>query len=171
MVALIASIVYSFPMKQQGWDRPLRRSQLDRILAVVGKAFDTPRPRRGWIREIRDSLGMSARQLGARVGVSQSTLAVFERREVEGTITLQSLERVAEALDCRLVYAFVPRESLDAMVRHRALQVASGIVDGVAHTMRLEDQSESPQGRRQRIEQEADHLVQVHLRQLWDEPA
>lgn len=170
-VATSVPMIYDSMMKQQEWDRLLRRTQLDRILGVVGKAFEAPRPRRGWIREIRESLGMSARQLGARIGVTQSTLAVFERREVEGTITLHSLERIAAALDCRFVYALVPHESLEQMVQHRAHQLAEGIVDGVAHTMRLENQSEDIQTRRQRIEQEAEHLLQARLRSLWDKPA
>ena len=156
-------------MKQLHWDRSLRRKQLDRVLGHVGKTFESPRPQRGWIREIRESLGMSARQLGARIGVSQPTVAEFEKREVGRTITLGSLERVAAALDCRLVYAFVPQESLDKMVKNRARQVAIRTLEGVEHTMRLEDQTNVGVGRRQRIEHEAELLLRTRLRELWDE--
>lgn len=158
-------------MKEQPWDRALRRKQLDRTLGHVGQSLESPRPQRGWIREIRESLGMSARQLGARIGVSQPTVSEFEKREVAGTITLGSLERVAAALDCRLVYALVPLESLDEMLRNRARQVAIQTLEGVEHSMRLEDQANDGLGRRLRIEQEADMLLRTRLRELWDETA
>ena len=158
-------------MKEQQWDRTLRRKQLDRTLGRVAKAFESPRPRRGWIREIRESLGMSARQLGSRIGVSQPTVAEFEKREVGGAITLGTLERVASALDCRLVYALVPRGSLDEMVKTRARLVAIRTLEGVEHTMRLEDQASVGLERRLRIEHEAEVLLRSRLRELWDETA
>jgi predicted DNA-binding mobile mystery protein A len=157
-------------MRGRSWDKALRREQLDRALQAWRTAAGQARPKRGWIRELREALGMSARQLAERMRVTQPSVADFERREAQGTITLASLERAAEALGCRFVYAFVPDESLETMVRARAERVAARIVDGVEHTMRLEDQATTGV-RERRIAEEADLLVRTRLGELWDEPA
>ncbi|WP_353953181.1 mobile mystery protein A [Knoellia sp. S7-12] len=99
------------------------------------------RPFGGWIRAIREALGMRAEDLATRMGVSQSSLTRLEKSERAGTIGLDALTRAADALDCDLVYALVPRRPLHEIVgdqaRHRALQR----VNRVAHTMALEDQA------------------------------
>ncbi len=63
---------------------------------------------------------MTAAQLGSRIGVSQQRALAMEGAETRGSLTLASLARAAEALDCRLVYALVPRRSLDNLVEERA---------------------------------------------------
>src|SRR5262245_27532719 len=71
------------------------------------------RPPRGWVRAIRDALGMSSRQLANRMGQSQPAVTKLERSEASGGARLDSLRRAADALDCDLVYALVPRTSLE----------------------------------------------------------
>ena len=88
------------------------RRALDRVLSPY-RALTHHRPPRGWARAIRDAFGMTAGQLGARMGVTQPTIQKLERSEQEGTIQLGSLRRLAEALDCELVYVFVPRQRLE----------------------------------------------------------
>ncbi len=74
------------------------------------------RPSRGWLKAIREALGMTTAQLGQRLGVVQSRVVAIEQAEAKGTVTLNSLEKAAQALDCRLVYALVPRQSLEDAV-------------------------------------------------------
>jgi len=83
---------------------------------------------------------MSAAQLAPRLGLTRQAVVALERSELEGGIRLASLRRVAEALDCRLVYAFVPNTSLDEVVRRRAGEVAASEIDRVDQTMLLEAQ-------------------------------
>lgn len=68
------------------------------------------RPPTGWLRAIRETSGVSAGELGRRLGVSRQLPLQFERAEATDTITLKSLRAVAAALDCDLVYALVPRD-------------------------------------------------------------
>ncbi len=82
------------------------------------------RPARGWIRAIRDALGMSSRQLATRMGQSQPAVSQLEHSEVDDRITLATLRRAADALECDLVYALVPRTTLDDTVRRRARSLA-----------------------------------------------
>ena len=108
------------------------------------------RPPKGWIRTIREALGMSAAQLARRVGVSQPVVTTIEASEVAGTVKLATLERMATALNCRLVYALLPYEPLEDMARKRALDVAEQHLSRVEHSMRLENQAVTDKSERQR---------------------
>lgn len=145
------------------------RQQLDANLQAI-KAVGISVPRTGWIRTVRDALGMTAAQLGSRVGVTQPTLAGFERAETDRTITLRSLSEIAEALGCRLVYAFVPEESLEAMMRLQARQSAAQILRPVAHSMALEGQTPPATAISADIENLANDLVENSPRRIWDHP-
>lgn len=98
------------------------------------------RPTLGWIRTIREALQMPQRELARRLGVSQPSVQALERREVSGSITLETLERAADALGCDLVYAMVPRRSLEDVLHEQAEKVARIHWRAVEQTMALEDQ-------------------------------
>lgn len=150
-------------------ERWLARERLDGRFSKMGPVSQFARPTRGWIRAIRDALGMSATQLAARLGVSQPRVVALEKGEVEDTLTLQSLQKAAHALDCTLVYALVPNRPLEAMVRAEAERIASERLATVEQTMRLEDQAVgSPEGARQR-ERLIEQLVRTETRRLWEQ--
>jgi predicted DNA-binding mobile mystery protein A len=116
----------------------LARHALDERLAPWRSL--APAPVRGWIRAIRESIGMSAADLATRLGTTRQAVAQLEKSEVDGSIRLDSLRRVAEALDSTLVYALVPNKSLEEIVERRAHALASEEAERVRHTMLLEDQ-------------------------------
>jgi predicted DNA-binding mobile mystery protein A len=116
------------------------RRALDRALSPY-RALTQNRPPRGWARAIRDAFGMTAGQLGARMGITQPTIQKLERSEQEGTIQLASLRRLAEALGCELVYAFVPRQPLEQTYETAARAVARRELGAINHSMALEDQA------------------------------
>ncbi|MCY4379447.1 MAG: mobile mystery protein A [Candidatus Dadabacteria bacterium] len=125
------------------------------------------RPSGGWIRAVRTSLGMSVRQMAERIGIAQQSAARLEKNETNDAITLKSLRKAAEALDCRLVYAFVPNDgSLRNIVRKRALRKARDIVAPVDHSMMLEAQDVGD--RQEKTAQIADELVRNPAISLWD---
>jgi len=68
------------------------------------------RPERGWIRTIRDALGVSGPRLARKLGVSKQRISALEKAEIEGRASLNSIRQAAEVLDCDLVYALVPRK-------------------------------------------------------------
>jgi predicted DNA-binding mobile mystery protein A len=133
------------------------RRALDRVLAPY-RAMSHSRPPRGWTRAIRDALGMTAGQLGARMGVSQPTIQKLERSEQEGTIQVSSLRRLAEALDCELVYVFVPQQPLEQRYEAAARAVADRRLAAINHTMALENQAADGEA--------GDHLRQFILDEL-----
>lgn len=140
------------------------RRRLDARLTRIKEVTPDPPPHRGWIRAIRQALGMSTTELAARMGVTQSRVSVIEQGETRGTIKLETLRRAASALDCELVYALVPRTSLSEAVRSQARRKAAGHLRNVQHHMRLEDQAVTGTGEDE-LEDVARELID--RRGLW----
>lgn len=89
--------------------RTLRLRQVSSTLAVFNKARGMARPQHGWLRAVREALGMSLEAVGSKLQLAKQTAQHFELAEAKGTITLQSLQRAAAALGCELLYAIVPK--------------------------------------------------------------
>jgi predicted DNA-binding mobile mystery protein A len=142
---------------------------LDKRFAALRPLAKNPRPPKGWLRAVRDALGMTTAQFARRLGVSQPRIIELEQSEVSGSVTLHTLQRAAEALGCRLVYALVPERPLAETVQERAELVAERQLTSVEHTMRLEDQA--VEGRKAGKELRR-RLIEELLRRparLWDE--
>lgn len=121
--------------------RHLRAQQIDRMVLPL-RSIKLPRPAKGWIRALREAMGLSFTDLGERLNASRSLAAQQEKAEIEDRITLKSLRTCADALDCDLVYAFVPRgPSVDDTLAARERAAASKTVRRVEHSMALEDQA------------------------------
>lgn len=149
-------------------ERAAARRQLDKRLNMLrNPSIFAQRPPRGWIKAIREAVGMTTGQLGQRIGVGQSRAVDIEKGEVTGSITLDTLERAARALDCELVYALVPRESLEAMVEDRASALAKRRVKSARHTMALEDQGLDEADEREQAKQLAKNLAEQSGSALW----
>lgn len=121
----------------------LRLEQTDRALAAFAPLSGKPAPRGGWLKAVRESLGLSLRAQAARVGMSAPSLFKAEAAEAEGRISLAQLRKLAEGLDCELVYGLVPRRPLGEMVEAQADKLAREAVMGVTHSMALEEQRPS----------------------------
>jgi predicted DNA-binding mobile mystery protein A len=95
---------------------------------------------------------MSTAQLGKRIGKRKQSVEDWEDAEVDGSIQLRTLRQAAEALECRLVYALVPKTSLTDAVQSRARKIATHDLKRVAHTMKLEAQETSDADFEERVE-------------------
>jgi predicted DNA-binding mobile mystery protein A len=121
------------------------REILDRRLTALKPVEQYAPPRSGWIRAVRDALGMTAADLAIRMGISGASIRSYEDKEATGGIRLSSLQRAAEAMDCTLVYAFVPKSSLEETVQRQARTVLDQQMKRVRQTMTLEAQeSDAP---------------------------
>ena len=140
------------------------RRHLDQRLDGIGDQIG-PRPAKGWLRAMREALGMSTSEMASRMGVSQSRISQIERAEVDGSIRFSTLERAAEALNCSVQYVLVPNEPLEVSVRRQARVQAAAGVAAVTHTMRLEDQAPSDDTVAEQVDALADELVDK--RGLW----
>ncbi|PYT32349.1 MAG: mobile mystery protein A [Acidobacteria bacterium] len=141
------------------------RLRLDERFKELGPAKRYASPVRGWIKAIREALGMSTAQLAKRLGIKQPSVFELEQSEAKGTIELATLRRVAEALDCTLVYALVPNKSLEAIVSDRARAFARRRREPVEHSMLLEDQKVTAKD----TEAGLDEIVrETNPRLFWD---
>lgn len=122
--------------------RSLRLTQMDRALEPFRAAAKSPRPPKGWLRAIREALGVSGSEIARTLKTSRQLPVQLEKAEAEDRITLKSLRTAANALGCDLVYALVPRaNSLRELAEQRARTHAKEHVLGVEHSMALEDQA------------------------------
>lgn len=143
------------------------RSNLDERFQALGPVNRFAPPVRGWIKAIRQALGMSSAQLAQRLRVKQPSVIALEQSEVKGTMELATLRRVAAALDCTLVYALLPNKPLEVMVRGQALTFARRRLEPVEHSMLLEDQKVTAKAKDS--EARLDELVrETNPRLFWD---
>jgi predicted DNA-binding mobile mystery protein A len=109
---------------------------------------------------------MSTAQLAKRLGIKQPSVVAIEQSEAKGTIELATLRRVAEALDCTLVYALIPNQPLEATVRDRARMFARRRLEPIEHSMLLEDQNVKPRDAEASLDE---ILRETNPRLFWDE--
>jgi predicted DNA-binding mobile mystery protein A len=147
----------------------LSATQIDRKLPRLREGADliaASAPSIGWIKPLRQSLGLTAAAFGRRLGITQQSADEIERSERAGTITVASLRRAAAALDCDFVYAIVPRRKIRDTIATRARELAKERIAPIAHSMRLEAQGVSDNALAEQVEELARDLER-RPRDLW----
>jgi len=147
----------------------LAREQLDQTLKKFLPLKTVVPPRKGWIRAIRDVLGMTGEQLAERLHANKQRVSRIEQDEKFGKVTLKTLRNVAEALDCEFVYGFVPKESLEKTVRNQARFVAKKRMSRSNQMMRLEKQELSNAEKEKATESLIGDIISTMPKSLWDE--
>ena len=147
--------------------RDLQLHQMDALLETWSAAKLSARPRAGWVRAIRESLGMSSAAFARRLGMTPAGVRKLESAEASDSITLASLRKLAQTLDCELQYALVPRTSLVQQVKDRAETVARERLRPIAHSMALEDQAVQGQQNKLQLELAIKDLIEGSRRELW----
>ncbi|MDF9787523.1 mobile mystery protein A [Polynucleobacter sphagniphilus] len=125
------------------------------------------RPGNGWVKAIRESLGMSASALARKLGVMPHSIAKLEKAEADEKITLASLRKLASALDCELQYALVPRKSLEEILEDRAITIARERLRPISHSMSLENQSVDQSASEKQLQLLAKEILDGPRRNLW----
>lgn len=156
-------------MSDRGRSAAYARKQLDRRLAALRDTGALARPQKGWLKAIRDALGMTMRQMAVRARISQPSVAAWEKSEAHESITLGKLREAAEALDCELVYALVPRKPLQDMVEERARLLADSQLARTHHTMSLENQAVSGKALTEERDRIVTELLAGNPGQLWED--
>ena len=143
--------------------------QVDKKLLAFQSLTDQSIPSKGWVNTIRTALKMSLRQLGSRVNATAQHIKQLENREANGTLSINSLKEVANALDMQLVYGFVSKhQSLEQMIENRAKELATEIVMRTHNTMTLEDQQNTNERIEKAIAQKTEEIKYLMPRNLWE---
>jgi predicted DNA-binding mobile mystery protein A len=147
----------------------LARQQLDETLKRFKPIAELAPPPKGWVRAIRDALGMTGKQLAVRLNTNKQRISRIEQDEKLGKVTINTLRNVAEAMDCIFVYGFVPRDSLEQTVRNRAQSVAKKRMARSDQTMRLEKQELSDKEKQKAFKSLVEDITSSMPKSLWDE--
>jgi len=118
---------------------------------------------------IREALGMSTKQLGKRVGIDQSRISRIENAEIESDLKLSSLKKIADGLNMKFVYGFVPEGSLEDLVREQAKKIALKRMAKVSHTMRLEEQELSEDQKQKVLDDLIQKIMIEEPKDFWDQ--
>ena len=122
------------------------------------------RPQQGWLKTIREFLGMTTTQLAKRLEISQPRIVAMEKNE--RNIKISTMERIADVLNCDFSYAFVPRENIDDIIYNQAKKKAQKILDKVNKNMGLENQLAKTDDLLKDIIEE---FLDGNISRLWDE--
>jgi predicted DNA-binding mobile mystery protein A len=149
--------------------KSLQIQQLNsKMLAFTSLQKIAPPPT-GWIKAIRNAIGMSMLQMGKRLSITKQSVQDIERREKDGSISIKALREAARALDMQLVYGFVPNDgSLEQLIDRKAKELATQIVQRTSNSMKLEDQENSKQRIEKAIEERATIIKNEMPKTLWD---
>lgn len=146
----------------------LKRMQLADALRSYPAPEAATSPHGGWVRAIREALGMTQAQLGGRAGISRQSVQDMEQAEAERRITLESLDRLARAMGCRVVMSVMPEKgTLDDLRRQRAEELADALVKSTDHSMKLEAQGVTTLERERQRKLLVESLLSGSARKLW----
>ena len=126
-------------------------------------------PKEGWIRVVRKAFGMSGAQLAKRLGVTRAAVSNKELAELSGSITIKKMHQLAEALNCRFVYAVVPQASVQSIIDNRAREKALSIVQKANQQMALEDQSLSKSQIASEIDRVQEEILRNFDSEFWND--
>ena len=143
--------------------------QLDQKLKPFQKTEMVLVPDKGWIKIIRTTLNMTMAQLGAKLGVTKQGIKRIEESEAKGSISINSLKEVGDALDLKLVYGFVPKDgTINNLINNKAQTLARKIVLRTNQNMKLEDQGISEEKIKQSVIDLATEIKREMRKSLWE---
>ena len=143
--------------------------QLEERLEKLREIAALEAPGEGWIRTLRQALGMTTEQLAKRMGVTRQAVLQLEAAEQNRTSTWTSLRKAAESMDCEVVYAVVPRGSLNQVLLRQGRKQAERHVQRISHSMKLDAHVVGPAEQERQVEELATHLATERSRALWAE--
>ncbi len=143
-----------------------KRRILDQKLSPYSKINFTI-PKNGWIKAIREALGMTTTQLGERMNVAASNITILENREMTKTTSLETMDRAATAMGCKFVYALIPDSTLEVVVQMQARKSAKALIQEIHHHMKLEKQKVNPEVEKDQINELAEEIITKMDSRLW----
>lgn len=143
--------------------------QLDKKLEPFQKAKLVLVPSKGWINTIRTTLNMTMAQLGTKLNITRQGVKHLEESESKGSISINSLKEVGEALDLKFVYGFVPKNgTFENLINLKAEKLARKIVLRTNQNMKLENQGIGDEKINKTIRELASEIKREMRKSLWE---
>ncbi|CAO4848222.1 MAG: hypothetical protein CNLJKLNK_01418 [Holosporales bacterium] len=140
--------------------------QLDEKLKNF-KVLKDIHPKQGWCKYIRTVLNLPATKLAKFIGITQPSIMKMEENEQNKKITLETLEKLANAMGCDLVYAFVPKKSFDHFIETKQKEAMKKFFNETHHTMMLENQELDQKSLKIQKEIYEKSISSESLKKLW----
>ncbi len=148
------------------------RDKVNQAVSQFGSLSMLPNhglPKEGWLRTVRTALGMSGTQLAKKLGVTKARVSKAEQDEPHGSVTLKTMHTMAEAMGCKFVYAIVPKQNVEDVIKERAIKKASTQVKTASTHMALEAQSLSKEQLEFEIERIAAQIMDKMPSDFWND--
>lgn len=123
----------------------------------------------GWLKTVRKSIGMSGSQLANRLGVTKGRVSQAESAELTGSATLKSMQSMAQAMNCRFVYAVIPEKEIERVIRDQATLKAREQIKAASTQMALEAQALSSEQLTFEIDRLACEIIEKMPSDLWND--
>jgi len=136
-------------------------------VAIQNKEWGIPKS--GWIALVREALGMSAAKLARRQKVTDAHMRFFEKSELKGTATINTMKKNAEAMNCKFVYAIVPNGSIEEIIEKQAYKKAKTLIEKVNVNMALEDQAITDGQSNARLKELVEELIANQPKDFWED--
>ena len=148
----------------------IAREQLDQNIQRLQPLKNINVPLKGWIKAVRESIGMTSTQLAKRLGVSQPRVTQIEKEEINGSLTINMMRKVAEALNCNYYYSILPlEENLETLLRIRVTLIVKKKYENVKHTMKLEAQGLDEFSMNKEIEHAVKEIMRELPKTIWED--
>ncbi|MEM9580743.1 MAG: mobile mystery protein A [Pseudomonadota bacterium] len=146
------------------------RKQYVQIINRTAQQLDNlKQPSEGWLSALRKALGMSGAEVAARAGVTRAAIFQAERNERNGAITIKQMQKLADTMGGRFVYAIVPQGArVEDIIRDQARKKAEARIKRASAHMALELQSLTKKQTKQRIEDLASQLTRDMPPDFWE---
>ncbi|MEH6591334.1 MAG: mobile mystery protein A [Halioglobus sp.] len=152
-----------------GINRIVAKQYRDKVNQAYHELGSLSLPPEGWLRTVRHAFGMSGSQLAKRLGVTKARVSKAEQGELTGSVTIKTMQSMAEAMNCRFVYAVVPDQEIEEMIKRRAFQKAGEQVKNASTHMALEAQTLSDDQLSFEIDRIASEMVEKMPSDLWND--
>ena len=143
--------------------RVLQIRALDKKIFDLKSAKNIVPQSSGWIKTVREAIGMTVSQLAARLGVTQPRITKMESNE--DNLKLSTMKKAAEAMNCEFVYYFKPKTTFQNLVDEQAQKKAAEVLKTVNVNMALENQEIAED---EAVKDFASDLINTKIKQIWD---
>jgi len=152
-----------------GIDSVVAKQYRDKVNQAYARFGDFSMPRNGWLRMVRNAFGMSGTQLANRLGVTKARISKAEQAELTGGITLKSMQSMASAMNCRFVYALVPANEIEEIIKKRAFDKAREQIKSASTQMALEAQALNDKQLAFAVDELASKMIEKMPSDLWND--
>lgn len=119
------------------------------------------------LKDIREVLGMTQKQLAKKLKVKQPLIARIEKNT--RSCAVSTLSRIANALECELMCSVVSKQPLEEIINERAQVVAKKMLDRTFSNMALEKQSPGAEAYKFQLKKLTEELAANPGPALWED--